>query len=1021
MPKKKKNKLVVNGHTYALATGRKNMQHRPGSHSKDACIQPPDIIENPIQSTDGSVSTDHIETINGQSIINDTTMDQTIAVNENNEAMEQPPVDQSKDQPDCESVADDPDDTSAKTSTEVMDSTHIANGPTMMDHPSSHDPTMDQPKVTVTKTKSLNQRNSRFHENRKEDKVSFLYKPAGKAKTTVAAILLILLVICFAAVIAVGIIGYNMIKDAPTLELDNFVGNDSTVIYDAHGNEVAELGAYLRENIAYDQMSDSLVDAFLSIEDSRFFEHPGFDLPRFMSAALANLRSMDFSQGGSTFTMQLIKNTYFSIDDLQGGTSAEKSIPRKAQEIWLALNLERHLDKETIFELYLNRINFGGNIRGVEKASQYYFGKSANELNLSESAFLAGMINLPNLYNPYINLEEATSRRNETLDMMVYHGYITQMECDLAKSIKLEDLLAGEDNAQPNADGQYQSYIDAVINETIELTGMDPTIESMDIYTHMEPSVQNTMEGLMDGSIEINWPDDKFQFAAISMDNRTGAVIAIAGGRNYNAGARLLNRATDQYKNPGSSVKPFLSYALAFDQLGWATTHIVTDRPIPLDPNNPNSHIFSNFDNDYRGDVTLQQAVGQSLNLPAISTLQEVEATVGKEYILDYLHRLGFDHFDDDYYNIQFAIGGYGFDVSLEELAGAHAAMINLGEFNKPHTIDYILHDGQTIQGASESDQVVNSGAAYFVDELMRYCVEGPYYNYMQGLKREYPVYAKTGTTDWGTPAPAGVPNSAAKDKWMVSSTNQYTNAVWMGYDRAQDGWYENYISQRNLPGAVSEVLLDSVAEISDMDQLMEGVDKPEDEISTITYVNGSWPYAYKESWMDNSWLVTGERLKKFDDVPLVSVYESLENKSVGNLTGMSGTVNADGSVTVSWNVSGICNGGVQDLSYSNGSTTIHASGPCVLNTSALMGVYSYWGQLLLNGQYLMDISSESGATTVWPTITTSGTLSACGGFSGSDAWVCGDIGNVELVPTTENPDPSCTWVDEWGNVLPCY
>ena len=217
MPKKKKNKLVVNGHTYALRTGRKNMQHRPGSHSKDACIQPPDSIENPIQSTDGSVSTNHIETINGQSIINDTTMDQTIAVDENNEAMEQPPVDQSKDQPDCESVTDDPDDTSAKTSTEVMDSTHIANGPTMMDHPSSHDPTMDQPKVTVTKTKSLNQRNSRFHENRKEDKVSFLYKPAGKAKTTVAAILLILLVICFAAVIAVGIIGYNMIKDAPTL------------------------------------------------------------------------------------------------------------------------------------------------------------------------------------------------------------------------------------------------------------------------------------------------------------------------------------------------------------------------------------------------------------------------------------------------------------------------------------------------------------------------------------------------------------------------------------------------------------------------------------------------------------------------------------------------------------------------------------------------------------------------------------------------------------------------------------
>lgn len=1013
MSKKKKKKLIVNGHYYALVDKR-NIKNKTSNGISDGLTI--DTHDKPIDETIHSIDAAPLQSdekfITDQTVVTEQKDDSTINHN-GDEPMVKPLDDMDDDSPDI----DEPTIDIPQPSTEIsMDST-----PPLPEESSSAVSSIDTVHSSISKTNALQKRNARYHDKRKEDKVSFLYKPAGKTKTTVAAIILILLVICFAAVIVVGIIGYNMIKDAPTLELDNFVGNDSTVIYDANGNEVAELGAYLRENIEYEAMSDTLVDAFLSIEDSRFFEHPGFDLPRFMSAALANLRTMDFSQGGSTFTMQLIKNTYFSIDDLQGGSTAEKSIERKAQEIWLALNLERHLDKETIFELYLNRINFGGNIRGVEKASQYYFGKSANELNLSECAFLAGMINLPNLYNPYINLEEATSRRNETLDMMVHHGYISQIECDLAKSIKLEDLLAGEDNAQPNSDGQYQSYIDAVINETIELTGMDPTIEPMDIYTHMQPNVQNTMEGLMDGSIKINWPDDKFQFAAISMDNRTGAVIAIAGGRNYNAGARLLNRATDQYKNPGSSVKPFLSYALAFDQLGWATTHIVTDRPIPLDPNNPRSHIFSNFDNDYRGDVTLQQAVGQSLNLPAISTLQEVEAEVGKEYILDYLHRLGFEHFDDDNYNIQFAIGGYGFDVSLEELAGAHAAMINLGEFNKPHTIDYIVHDGQTISGASEPDQLVNPAAAYFVDELMRYCVEGPYYNYMQNLERDYPVYAKTGTTDWGTPAPSGIPNGAAKDKWMVSSTNQYTNAVWMGYDRAQDGYYENWISQRNLPGAVSEIILDSVAEISDAELLAQGVDKPEEEISTITYVNGSWPYAYKEDWMDNSWLVNGERLKKFDDVPLVSIYETLEDREVGTLTGLSGSVNPDGSVNIHWNVSGICSGGVQDLSYSNGSTTIHASGPCVLDTSSLLGGYSYWGQLLLNGQYVMDISSSSGSTTVWPTFTTSGTLSACGGFSGSDAWVCSDIGTVQLVPTSDNPDPSCTWVDEWGNVLPCY
>ena len=168
-----------------------------------------------------------------------------------------------------------------------------------------------------------------------------------------------------------------MIEDAPEISLSDFEGLESSQVYDKDGNLITELGAYLRENITYDDMPASLVDAFVAIEDSRFFEHPGFDVPRFAKAALENLKSKSFGQGGSTFTMQLVKNTYFQVDDLENSTIAEKSVDRKVQEIWTALKLEKLIDKKQIFQLYLNKLNFGGNIRGVQKAAQYYFGKNA--------------------------------------------------------------------------------------------------------------------------------------------------------------------------------------------------------------------------------------------------------------------------------------------------------------------------------------------------------------------------------------------------------------------------------------------------------------------------------------------------------------------------------------------------------------------------------------------------------------------------------------------------------------------
>ena len=369
-----------------------------------------------------------------------------------------------------------------------------------------------------------------------------------------------------------------MVADSPTLNVNDFVGEESSKIYDDHGQLITEVGVYLRENITYEKLPESVIDAFLSIEDSRFFTHNGFDIPRFTMALIQNVKNRDFSQGGSTFTMQLVKNTYFTVDSMDAsntGKERTKSIEYKVQQIYLAMKLEQQLSKKEIFQLYLNKLNFGGNIRGIQRASRYYFGKNVWELSLPESAMLAGIVTLPNRYNPYAYLDYGTSRRNDVQYQMLNHGYINKEEYQLARAVKVEDMLVG-DTRQVAEDSQFQAYLDVVLQETEKLTGADPTTKGMQIYTYLNRDIQTEIEAIQNGEYPdtVRFPDELMQTAIISMNNKTGAIVGIGGGRNYD-GARLLNRATMGFKQPGSSVKPVLSYALAFENLGYSI-----DKPI---------------------------------------------------------------------------------------------------------------------------------------------------------------------------------------------------------------------------------------------------------------------------------------------------------------------------------------------------------------------------------------------------------------------------------------------------------
>lgn len=671
------------------------------------------------------------------------------------------------------------------------------------------------------------------------------------------------------ASLVIGAIGLNYIQNvannSPELNPDDFTAAQSSKIYDSEGNIIANIGLQIRENVEYDDLPQSVIDAFVAIEDSRFFEHNGFDLPRFTKAVFENLKTMSFSQGGSTFTMQLVKGTYFETEEATAVRSGLAGVNRKIQEIKVALQAEKLISKKEILTFYLNKINYGvpKNRRGIQTAAQYYFGKDINNISLLEAAVLAGVINAPNLYSPMNNLELSEQRAHTVLDLMVYHGYITESEAELAKSVPLENLLVGELSSN-SANIAHQAYVDAVIAEVIEVTGQNPVSVPMHIYTAMDKNLQNKFEQIENGEdTNVLWPNDIIQTAMVTIDNKTGQILAIGGGRFYE-GERLFNRVTDMKRQPGSSAKLILTYPLAFEELGWSTVHTLEDKPIRYA--GVEDVIIKNFDNKYRGNVSIEYAVGVSLNIPAIETMDAVVSEMGIKKVVAYLNSLGFDNVNNNNFDLGFGIGGSNFTASPLQMAGAYRAMLSKGEYIKPHTVLKI----EFIDGTNDyipefvANEVLSEDAAYITASLMANNVTGPYRNFMQILQRGFEVYAKTGTSDWGeTGIEYGVPAGSAKDKWMIAGTSEFTTAVWVGYDKAEANQISHItqsVINMNLPGKINNSILNS---------LYEDRTNPKDivrpkGVSDITIVKNIYPYISPSPYASSDLIVSGLIKKEY-------------------------------------------------------------------------------------------------------------------------------------------------------------
>ena len=616
-------------------------------------------------------------------------------------------------------------------------------------------------------------------------------KTGKKGKKKLGKKILLGFLIFFLICIIAGIAFFIFIAvTAGKFNPDKLYSKEASTLLDRDGEVFAKLGTQMRQKIDYEDMSEELVNAIVATEDSRFFEHNGFDLPRFMKASFGQLLGQN-AGGASTLTMQVSKNQYTS--DVATGFAG---IKRKFTDIYISLfQIEPNYSKEEILEFYANSYYLGSGAYGVEQAAETYFNKEAKDLNLSEAAMIAGLFQSPVSYDPNINPDRTESRRLTVLSLMKRHGYITDEEYEIAKKMTVDKIVIKGRSAH-TSNAKYQSFIDRVAVEVKEKTDYDPYSYSMRIYTTMDRDQQDKISAIMDGS-NYEWENDKVQAGIIAMETKTGEIVAIGGGRNK-TNAKSLNNATGIYRQIGSTAKPLYDYGPAIEYLNWNTDHpIIDDKTTYSDGTEIN-----NWDGRYKGIITIRQALVDSRNIPALKTFQSVKNSDIKEFVT----KLGLspEIASNGMLHEAHAIGGYGnpddkTGESPMTVAAAYAAFGNNGTYNEPHSFTKIEFDetGEVYENEVKKTKVMSEETAYMVTDMLVDTGQDALgrYNNINGSQ----FAAKTGTTNFDekTMEQAHLPSNAVNDLWVAGYNSEYSIAVWYGYENRNDG-YNRFGSSQN-------------------------------------------------------------------------------------------------------------------------------------------------------------------------------------------------------------------------------
>ncbi|MBO4941097.1 MAG: PBP1A family penicillin-binding protein [Clostridia bacterium] len=570
-----------------------------------------------------------------------------------------------------------------------------------------------------------------------------------------------------------------------SLDIDSIISNSSSqVVYiDSSGNERPLTTLSAEQNriwVDFDDIPQDMKDAFVSIEDERFYSHSGFDIRRTFKAFLVFVKNKltggKTTFGGSTITQQLVKNLT---------QKTERTAARKIQEISRSVNLEKRLSKDKILELYLNSIYLSQGCNGVQAASHKFFGKPVSELSLAECASIAGITQYPTLYDPLINPENNKKKQEIVLSKMLELGYITKEEHDEARG---QELIFAEFDESALVTGTIHSYfVDQIaydVLEGLQELGYTESIAKKMLYSGglkivstIDPNVQKAMEKVFENT--DNFPNstgtDPAQSAMVVMDPYTGQVKGMVGGVGKKSGNLVLNRATQTLRQPGSSIKPIAVYAPAIERGIINAADIYDDKAISYGGWTPR-----NYDHKYSRNVSIRTAVRKSLNTIPVQVLDEMGTNASYNFLTQKLgisslvkNRAGSDgKVYSDIGLSQLALGGLTDGISVIEMTAAYTPFVNRGIFTRPYCFTSVVDSkgNELLSNKPKQTIALSEQTAYVMSRLLSEVVS---YGTGGGAQLASGMYTagKTGTT------------SDSHDRWFVGYTPHYVGGVWYGYD----------------------------------------------------------------------------------------------------------------------------------------------------------------------------------------------------------------------------------------------
>ena len=735
-------------------------------------------------------------------------------------------------------------------------------------------------------------------------------KPQLSKRKRIILNILLVCVITFIALITV-FFSYVIIK-APKFDPNNLKFTQMSELYDSDGNIIARMGNENRTEITYDELPEVLIDAIIATEDSRFFQHNGFDLPRFVKAGIGQVLGKD-SGGASTLTMQIVKNNYTSTV-----ASGFEGIVRKFTDIYLSIfKVERKYTKKEIIEFYVNDSYLGNGAYGVEQASLNYFGKSVDELNLAEASFIAGLFQSPTYYNPYNYPERAESRRKTVLYLMERHGYITEEERKIAESQPITALIKTEQT--DNTYSEYQGYIDTVVEELEEEYDLNPYTTPLKIYTAMNREKQDFINKVMNGEA-WTWENDLVQAGIVMTTSETGEVIAVGAGRNKNT-QLSFNYATHTNKHIGSTAKPIFDYGPAVEYLGWGTVNYIVDEPHTY----TGGKKISNSDGGYKGILPMYQALGLSRNVTALKTFQQVSSEAGNDKIKEFVLNLGitpevcnvdYDR-DVDYeydkekdicvnpddpsdthkpnkiheaHSIGSFTGGKGDDESRTSpmtMAGAYQAFSNGGYYIKPHTIVKFVYKetDEVVESKATKTRVMNDSTAYIINYALNWSVTNGLAKTAANISGVQ-VAAKTGTSnfDEATIKANGISSRAVNELWVCGYTPTQTITFWYGYDKLYKEHYSTtstWSTRDRFYRNLAENLFDKTGDTFEVPSSIEAVEVVKNSMP-LKLASASTPESMKVTGYFRKGTAPTETSTSYDTLPSVSnVSSKVSGKTV--------------------------------------------------------------------------------------------------------------------------------------------